>query len=253
MKILIVEDEALAVERLQNLLKEYDANIEVLACLESINKTVKWFEENTELLDLILMDIRLSDGLSFDIFKQISINIPVIFITAYDQYAIQAFKVYGVDYLLKPIDYQDIKTSLDNFKARFESEKENDLSEKIEQLIQNFSKESYKKRFLVKFAQKLIPITSQQIAYFYKDDIVFLMTKEGQKYPINYSLDELERVLNPADFFRVNRQFIIQTEAIANIYQYFKGKLKLELQPKINQEIIISQEKSALFKVWLNN
>lgn len=250
MKLLIIEDEELAVERLQTLLKQYDPNIQILACLESVNKTVKWFEENTESPALILMDIRLSDGLSFDIFKQVEVDIPVIFITAYDQYAIQAFKVYGIDYLLKPIDYEDIKTSLDNFKSRFE--KEGSLSEKIVELMQNFSKETYKTRFLVKFGQKLIPITNSQIAYFYKDEIVFLMTKEGKKYPLNYSLDELERLLNPKLFFRINRQFIIQSESIESIYQHFKGKLKLELQPNTSQEIIISQEKSALFKLWLN-
>lgn len=252
MKLLIIEDEALAVEKLKKLLGQYDPHIEILACLPSIKKTRDWFRVNETVPDLILMDIRVSDGLIFEIFPQVQIPSPVIFITAYDQYAIQAFKSNGIDYLLKPIDFQDIKLALDRFKERYAPDQQEELVQKIENLLQVFQSPPFKSRFLVKSGQKLIPIGSHQIAYFYKEDIVLLMTLKGEKYAVNFSLDELEKILNPQQFFRVNRQFIVQTEAIASIHQYFKGKLKLKLAPETPQEIIISQEKSALFKAWLN-
>lgn len=261
MKILIVEDEALAVEKLQRLLDKYPAQIDIVGINESVKKTVQWFDQATNLPDLILMDIHLSDGLSFDIFKQANIQTPVIFVTAYDQYALKAFKANGIDYLLKPIDYDDLKNSLDKFQSQFGQANTNaapSVEVQMESLLEHFShikQDAYKARFLVKSGNKLVPISIDQVAYFYKDEIVFLLTKGNKKYHVNYSLDELERMLNPQLFFRANRQFIVHVQSIESIHPYFKGKLKLKLQPvpTAADEVLVSQEKSSKFKDWVDS
>jgi DNA-binding LytR/AlgR family response regulator len=261
MKILIVEDEALAVEKLQRLLNKYPAEVTIVEVFDSVKKTVQWFEHATELPDLILMDIHLSDGLSFDIFKQVRIKAPVIFVTAYDQYALKAFKANGIDYLLKPIDYDDLKNSLDKFQAQFNQPVASPaptVAAQMESLLEHFNhlkKEDYKARFLVKAGNKLVPITIDEVAYFYKDEIVFLLTNGNKKYHVNYSLDELERILDPRLFFRANRQFIVHVQSIESIHPYFKGKLKLQLQPvpTAANEVLVSQEKASKFKDWVDS
>ncbi|WP_299456997.1 LytTR family DNA-binding domain-containing protein [uncultured Microscilla sp.] len=261
MKILIVEDEALAIEKLHRLLDKYPQTIEVIETLDSVKKTVEWFGGATTLPDLILMDIHLSDGLSFDIFAKVDIKTPVVFVTAYDQYALKAFKANGIDYLLKPIDYNDLKGSLDKFQTQFKQKEANPtpaMAAQMTSLLEQFKhlkQEDYKTRFLVKAGNKLIPILSNQIAYFYKDDLVFLLTQDNKKYHVNYSLDEMERMLDPRLFFRANRQFMVNVQAIESIHPYFKGKLKLKLKPTptITNEVIVSQEKASKFKEWVDS
>lgn len=261
MKVLIVEDEELAIEKLRQLIARYPISIDIVDVLDSVKSTVHWFQHASIMPDLVLMDIHLSDGLSFEIFKQVQVSPPVIFITAYDQYALKAFKANGIDYLLKPIDYDDFRGSLDKFQEKYGRQSsiisEEAVTSKITELLDQFKhlqKEDYKSRFLVKSGNKLVPIAVDQIAYFYKDEIVFLLTAENKKFHVNYSLDELERILNPKIFFRANRQFIVHIQSIESIHPYFKGKLKLRLKPvpSVTDEVIISQEKSSRFKDWVD-
>jgi DNA-binding LytR/AlgR family response regulator len=253
MRVLIIEDEAPAARRLQKLLKESGYDIEVLAEIESIEQAVRWLESNTA-PDLILMDIELADGLSFEIFSQTVIYTPVIFTTAYDEYALQAFKVQSIDYLLKPIDIQELKRSLAKFsdlKQHFSSASPQfDLSS-LMQAFQNPTKE-YKSRFLVKLGDRLIPVATNEVAYFQAEEkIVVLVTIENKKFAVDYSLDWLEQELNPKEFYRLNRQYITHLQAIKGIHQYFNGKLKINLQPDTKSEVTVSREKSAEFKRWL--
>lgn len=246
MKILIIEDELPASRRLIKILKEILPNCEILDTIDSVSEAIEKIPNYLQ-IDLILMDIQLADGLSFDIFEHININFPIIFVTAYDEYALKAFKVNSIDYLLKPIDKNELEKSIEKL-AFF---KQPISIQNILKQIQ-IEKKEYKTRFLVKLGEKLIFVPIQEIAYFKADEkIVCLHTLENKKYFVDYSLDDLENILNPNDFFRLNRQFITQIKAIKNIHTYFNGKLKIELTPATDVEVLISREKNAIFKDWL--
>lgn len=249
MKVLIVEDEPLTVERLVNQLKQIDEGLEVIGITESISQTINWLKIHTP--DLIFMDIELADGQSFDIFKSVEVKSPIIFTTSYDEFALQAFKVNSIDYLLKPITMADLSRALDKYKSYFKPAQNLD----IEKLLQSFKQseaKAYRNRFLVKSGQKYISIETSDIAYFYLEDrVTFLITKDKAKYVIDYPLDELENLLEPARFNRVTRSFIVNIKAIADILVYFKGRLKLVLSPPIEKEVIISREYASEFKRWL--
>lgn len=251
MKTLIIEDELPASRRLKSLIEEISTEIEVLAVLDSIEESVKWLNDNPK-PDLIFLDIQLADGLSFEIFEQVEVSSSIIFTTAFDDYTLQAFKVNSIDYLLKPIDKEELQKSIEKFEQlKTQFSKESHIQDLLKYI--NSDKKDYKSRFLVKFGDKLLSILSENIAYFYAEDkIVLLITLEGKKYAIDYTLDQLESLLNPSTFFRLNRKFIAHFQAIGQIHQYFKGKLKIDLIPKTEQEIIVSREKSPLFKKWLN-
>ncbi len=254
-KALIVEDEILAADRLKKLLYEIDPQIEILDVLDSIEATVNWFKNNKD-PQLIFLDIQLADGRSFEIFEHIKVQSPVIFTTAYDEYAIKAFKLNSIDYLLKPVKIDELRESIKKFKSIKEYFSESDLQSKIFSVLSNIKDEtkSFKNRFLVNKGDSLVPISTNEIAYFYAEEKEnFLITFAGQRYFVNYSLDSLEERLDPVAFFRVNRQFILSAEAIIKVHNYFNYKLKIEVKPIIDKEIIISRAKTSEFKNWLNN
>jgi DNA-binding LytR/AlgR family response regulator len=246
MKVLIFEDEKLNAERLVELIRRYDSSATVLAVLDSVKKGVEWLTSNPS-PELIFMDIRLTDGLSFELFELINIEIPVIFTTAYDEYAIRAFKVNSVDYLVKPVDFIELKVAIDKFcKTRPL------LSPEFIQTILEQSNQHYKNRFLIKIGDQLRHIECKDIAYFtFEDGLVMAVTKGRSSLPVDYSLDHLEQLLNPADFLRLNRKIIARIDSIKKIHSYFNGRLKVELLQSVDEDIIVSRERVARFKEWL--
>lgn len=251
MKVLIVEDELPAAERLTYLLQQLDATIEVIDVLDSIEDTVNRLS-NEPLPDLIFMDIELADGQSFRIFEQVEIQVPVIFATAYDQYAIKAFKVNGLDYLLKPIDVNELSGALERFKSQRLIETPLD-AKLLQQLISQSQKATYKGRFLVKVGEQLKYIPIQQIAYFHFDNGgVHLVVHTNRSYAVDYSLDQLIELLDPREFFRINRKVILNHQSIQHIRTWFNGRLKLEVKPSYKEELMVSRDRSATFKEWLD-
>lgn len=247
MKVLIIEDEKIAADYLAKRILHYDATIEILAILESVSASVKWLSVNNA--DLIFCDIHLADDLSFKIFEQIQVITPIIFTTAYDQYAIRAFKLNSIDYLLKPINEQELFNSLEKFR-RANVYSPIDL-QAIKHLL-NISS-AYKERFLVNTGQRLKSVSIHEIAYFLADQkIVWLVTNDNQRFIMDQTLDKLERILEPKLFFRINRQFIIGLHSIQSIIAYSKSRVKIELKPACDKEAIVSFERSSAFKEWLN-
>jgi two-component system, LytTR family, response regulator LytT len=251
MNVLIIEDEIFAAEKLDSMLHEIDPKIKVLAKLGSITESVKWFMQNSA--DLIFLDIQLSDGISFSIFEQVTVNTPVIFTTAYDQYAIKAFQLNSIAYLLKPIRTTELTEALkkyDSLKSAFHID--------FETLLTNIQgkEPDYKKRFLIQIGEKICKVEIAETAYFYVlDKNVFLRTFEGKSYPVEYTLDKLESRVNPESFFRINRKFLVNMESISKMVAYSRGRVKLELKPKPEYEFdtIVSIERSSDFKRWLNS
>jgi DNA-binding LytR/AlgR family response regulator len=254
MRILLIEDESLSARKLQRLLEDIDPSLVVEGALESIEASVRWLATHPQ-PDLIFMDIQLSDGLSFEIFKQIPVRCPVIFTTAFDEYALQAFKVNGIAYLLKPINKEELSAALQKLEAlklQFSGSINNAVAEALLSTLKK-DQHSYKSRFLLKSGQSWITILASEIAYFHSDQkLTFLITREGKKHSVDESLEELEEHLNPHEFFRLNRQFIASVGSIASIQQFFSGKLKLHLKPAASDEVIVSREKAGPFKKWLN-
>lgn len=252
MKILLIEDETLAAERVQSLLQETGVPVKVLAHLKSVETSVQWLSSNPH-PDLIISDIRLLDGSCFEIFKQVPVTVPVIFTTAYDQYAIRAFEVNSVDYLLKPIELEKLKLALEKvtLRSQRESAPQPDYAALLK-LLQG-SQSNYKARFMVRLGQKIVAVPTEKIAYFFSENkLTFLITNDQKKYPLDQPLDELTAVLDPRIFFKANRQFIITFQSIAEIHPYFKGRIKLMLSPASTEEVVISSERSPEFKKWID-
>jgi DNA-binding LytR/AlgR family response regulator len=252
MKVVIVEDEHLSAQRLQGMLKKYDPSIEVLAELPSVAASVEWFKNNPD-PDLVLMDIHLEDGQSFSIFETINLQVPVIFTTAFDEYTIKAFKVNSVDYLMKPLNYEELVAAIEKFK-RIHGEAGEEKTMGLEQLLQSMQKKEpeYKSRFLVSIGSRLKTIETEDIQYFFSaDKITFLVTKENQRFPIDYSLDKMAVMLDPKQFFRINRQMTVKLDAITNIHVFSKGKIKLDLNPATKEDVFVSMDKVVEFKEWL--
>lgn len=250
MKVLIVEDETIAANKLERQLLQLDATISIENKIESVASTVKWLTENQ--VDLIFLDIHLSDGLSFGIFDDIEVKVPVIFTTAYDQYAIQAFKVNSVDYLLKPINKYDLERSLDKFKDYHSNEPAVDYKE----LMQAMKSDSlqYQKRFMVMVGERIMSISIDDVAYFFAEGkYVFIVDKAGERYLVDFTLDKLVEVLDPSIYFRVNRQVIIRIDAIKQMHSWFKRRVKIDLDPEFDKEVIVSSERVKDFKKWLNS
>lgn len=250
MRVLIVEDEIAAARRLPRILLEIEPSAQILGITDSVSSTVEWIKSNPE-PDLILLDIHLADGVSFKIFNQVKVKCPIIFTTAFDQYAIQAFKLNSVDYLLKPINPEDLRFSLNKFKEK-QSPSNNFDFEKILAEIRK-PQQDYQQRFVVQFADKLKAIEIDSVAYFMAmEKSVFLVSTDNHRYAIDYTMEKLETVLNPKSFFRVNRKFIVSFKSIKNMYFYSKSRVKLELNPPVDSEVIVSTERSSDFKEWLN-
>ncbi|MDP4292557.1 MAG: LytTR family DNA-binding domain-containing protein [Bacteroidota bacterium] len=255
MNALIIEDEQHAAQRLINLLHETGRKIEILDTLDSIESSIKWLKENPD-PDVIFLDIQLADGLSFAIFDQVEVKSPVIFATAYDEYAIKAFEINSIDYLLKPIKQERLEASLEKLEKLRPSLSPDEITAQLQNMILDYHErnKTYRSRFLVNKADTMIPIAAEDIAFLYTEDkVVFLITRDNRKYMINYSLDQLEKQLNPISFFRVNRQFIVAMRSIHKIHNYFNYKLKIELVPVSEQEVIVSRQKVAEFKEWLDH
>ncbi len=254
MKVLIIEDEAPAFRRLQKILEEIDPAIEILEVIDTVEDSVKWLN-NHSAPELIFMDIQLSDGISFDIFEQVKISNPVIFTTAFDEYMLRAFKVNSIDYLLKPIKKEDLAYSLRKYagmKDAFRGNGREDLNELIRNIQLNDRK--YKTRFLVKKGEQLLSVQSEDIAFFFaRNGIIHLQTNEGKIYLVDFTLDELEKQLDPDHFYRVNRQFILHFAAIKTVHKWYKSKLLIEPLQSVDEKIIVSAEKASAFKQWLGD
>jgi DNA-binding LytR/AlgR family response regulator len=256
MTVLIIEDEQLGIERLVKHLNEIDPSVRIVGTAGSIKSSVQWLNANQH-PDLILMDIELSDGQSFDVFNQVNVKSTVVFTTSYDEYALKAFRVNSIDYLLKPVKKEELRNSLDKFrllKSRFSSEIPNEqinITSLLNELKQQQAR-PFRSRFLAKLGTRLVSVDISEIAYFYVDDrLVFFRSYDKTKYIIDYNMDELEQMLDPHEFFRANRGCIIHIKSIGQIHNFFNGKLKLELVPAFDKEVLISREKSADFKSWL--
>lgn len=256
MRILIIEDEQSSAERLKRLLEEYDQRYEIAGILASNAEVEAFFKTCTEPVDLILSDIQLGDGLSFDSLHRISDSIPVIFTTAYDHYAVQAFKFNSLDYLLKPIDTFELRTALEKAEA-VKRHMSPSTTNAIADLLASIREQSirYRERFLIPHrADEYIIIPAAEVSHiFIRDGIVRLCTVSGCSYLLNMSLEEVESQLDPVRFMRVNRQFIINASAVEKLSIYFLGKMRIHMSGYPNTEIIIGKDKVAAVKKWLNS
>lgn len=252
MNVFIVEDEPLAVQKLSKLLLDVDATIRISGIADGIESAIEWLESHPE-PDLILMDIELCDGQSFEIFNQFEVRSPVIFTTSYDEYAIQAFRVNSVDYLLKPIKKDDLERALQKYdRHNCEQNKVFDITKLVSELQRQNQPREHRSRFLVKQDQRLIPIESADIAYFFSDNgFTFLISRDCVKYRIDFTLDELDQQLDPKLFFRLNRQHISAIKSVTQIHNYINGNLKIDLKPPVEKDIIIPRERVSDFKKWL--
>ena len=252
MNILIVEDEALSARRLKTMVTEMDPTFRVAGITESVRSTIEWLESHP-MPDLILMDIELTDGKSFDIFDHVTVKSPVIFVTAYDEYAIKAFRVNSVDYLLKPVKQEELTRSIDKLRQIKQQYAQGTQGLNIQSLLQEFQKQtSYRERFLIKQADRLLPIETADIAFIQtseKSNVIH--TFDGKGHTIDMTLDEMEKTLDPKKFFRANRQFIVSAAAVEKIHFWFSSKLKVDLRPKASEEVIVSREKAMAFRAWL--
>lgn len=250
MNVLILEDETLAGKKIEGLLNEIDPTISVLAVLKSVEAAKEWFEANVA-PDLVISDIRLLDGVSFEIFEAIDYKNPVIFTTAYDQYAIKAFEVNSVDYLLKPVQKEKLEKALSKIgqhKSTADTVPYNEILEMIKS-----QQVEYKSRFLIKAGQKILAVPVEKIAYFFSlNKLTYIITLDGKKYPCDQTLEVVDQQVDPKIFFRANRKYIVRFSSIAEIHPYFKGRIKINLTPEAEDEIVISSERTPEFKRWLD-
>ncbi|MBK8878747.1 MAG: response regulator transcription factor [Haliscomenobacter sp.] len=251
MNILIIEDELPASKRLSSLLVQFRPQAQILAALDSVKAAVQWLQQHPA-PDLIFLDIHLGDGLCFEIFRQIQVRSPAIFTTAYDQYTLQAFKLNSIDYLLKPIDPEELQAAL----LKYDQLHGHTISydpQIIQQFIQGMQQPEYKARFLVKMGNTLGFVPVQDMRYFYSEDgLVFGRIAEGKKYALDYTLESLETLLNPREFFRINRKVILQANSVSRIHPYFNNRLKLDLLPAPDFEVVVSRERASAFKEWMD-
>jgi DNA-binding LytR/AlgR family response regulator len=250
MNVIIIEDEKPSARRLQRMLKTLDFEAEIM--LHSVEESIEWFQNN-EHPDLIFLDIQLSDGLSFEIFEAIDINSAVIFTTAYDEYALQAFKLNSIDYLLKPIDDDDLETAVKKFKGRAPQKQTVTLDfNDIKKLLVNPIEREYKKRFSVKVGQHLKLINIEDIECIYSENKgTYAFTNEGRNYLLDQTLDQLEEELEPNMFFRVSRKFYVNINAIKDMVSYTNSRLQIKLTRFNEQDIIVARERVKDFKNWL--
>lgn len=250
MRVLIIEDEALAAERLHKQIVQYDPSIEIAACLSTVEGAIVWLNQYPH-PDLAFVDIQLSDGTCFELFETVKIRFPVIFTTSYEQYALDAFEVNTVAYLLKPIKYGQLVKSfqkLDDMKRTFVSAPgSEDTASPVGPV------NIYKSRFLVKNGMQIKAIKTNEVAYFFSEEkMSFLVSSEHGKFPVDFSLEEIEVTLDPHIFFRISRKYIAHVDAIREIHPYFKGRLKITLNPPVEEDVVISGDRTPLFKSWLD-
>jgi two-component system, LytTR family, response regulator len=254
MKTIIIEDEPLVAKDLKKLILQIDPSIEILIVLDSLQSCISYFKSNDE-PDLIFMDIQLSDGVSFDLLKEIDIRCPIIFTTAYNEYAIRAFKVNSIDYLLKPVDKIELQAALEKFKkinAAPGSDVQAQLQHAINQLKASSEKNIYKERFMVHSGKSYIVVHHANVGYFIKDTLIYLVTNDKQQFLTDFqTMEELEDLLNPKLFYRANRQYIVSAQAVDSFRSDIYSKMILQLKPPLNVSIDISREKAQAFKNWI--
>jgi DNA-binding LytR/AlgR family response regulator len=257
MNVVVIEDERLTAERLISLIKKYDSSINVLAKIPSVAEAISWFKTNPiTSVDLVFMDIHLEDGDSFQIISELNLKTPIIFTTAFDGYMIKAFKVNSIDYLLKPINFEELVAAVDKFKSlRSINNEAGSTQLNIQALIKQLSQQNnplFKDRFMVTVGTKIRSIKTESIAYFYLEEkTVLLVTNDGVILPIDYSLDKLMQVIDPKQFFRVSRQCVVSMNSIQLVHTISAGKLKLDLIPKTKLEVAVSGDRVSDFKTWL--
>lgn len=250
-RVLIIEDEPTNATRLQKMLLQAGREIVVAGILQTVRESIDWLEKEKH-PDVIFMDIRLTDGLSFEIFNRVDIKSYVVFTTAYDEYALQAFEVNGIDYLLKPIEQKKLEFSIDRIKGFMANNVDQSLTDILKKM--SIHKSIFRSRFLINYKDFYIPIATCDIAYFTSENkTVYLITHSNQRYVIRQTLDELTEELNPEDFFKVTRRYIVSVKSISKLSQSFDYKLKLELNPSVNEIILVSREKGISFKNWLDS
>lgn len=247
MNILIVEDETAAYENLVDIITEVDPHIRIAGNTESVTGTVQWLQSNP-LPDLIFMDIHLSDGSAFAIFDKIAVETPIVFTTAYDQYAIEAFRVNSIDYLLKPVKVGDIRHALDKYSELTRQ----DLVQYLSQLTQLAAPPKYQDRLLIPIKDKLIPVNLRDVSCFYTTDKnTFVYLKNGEKYPYSKTLEQIIATLDPAHFIRANKQFIVAKDSVTNITIWFDNRLLVTLDTEVPERMYISKNKASEFKSWI--
>ena len=248
MKVLIIEDEKPASQKLMRLLREINPDIEIIDILKSVEQSTNWFLHNPK-PDLIFMDIQLEDGICFEIFESTQVHTPIIFTTAYDEYTLKAFKVNSIDYLLKPIDSNELKNAIEKFKTHFTKSG----SAKLESIL-NQLRPKTKERFLIKIGEHFKSVQTSMINCFYiKERCNFIHVDKGKNYPIDYSLDKIEQLIDSKSFFRISRNFIINFYAIQDIIAYSSNRLKIMLNDWTEKEdIIVSRERVSDFKKWMD-
>ena len=258
MTVLLLEDEYPAAERLQRLLHQAAPEATVAAVLDSVAGALRWLDEHSA-PDLLLCDIQLADGLSLEVFEQTVVRTPVIFTTAYDAYAIRAFKANSIDYLLKPVKLPELQAALAKWRTWQAAPAAADAphaqaAQRLERLLDALphAGRQYKSRFLVRQGEQLLPLPVGQAAWFQsRHDTTTLVTPDGRRFVVDYTLEQLEQLLDPQCFFRLNRQFLAQLPAVQRLHPHFHGKLKLDLQPAPSEEVLVSREKAPALKSWL--
>jgi DNA-binding LytR/AlgR family response regulator len=249
MNVIIIEDEKLSAEHLSNLLGKIDSGIHVIDIFDTISKSIHAFKNGLK-ADLLFVDVHLADGLSFDIFAEISIDIPIIFTTAYNEYAIRAFKLNSVDYLLKPIGVDELRNSLEKFK-KYNHKDYALMLNNIVDAYQNMKKQ-YKSRFMIKIGENIVTVKAENISHFiFEDGVVILVTKTNNHYPVDFTLDLVESMLDPDEFFRINRKVVININAIQKTGIYFNSRLKITSSNLSDDDSIVSRERVSDFKEWL--
>ena len=250
MKAIIIEDEKLSAEHLSNLLKRIDTSIEIIAHYDSVKKSINEFQKGIK-ADILFLDVHLADGLSFDIFSSISIDTPIIFTTAYDEYAIKAFKLNSVDYLLKPIGINDLRNAIEKLN-KISNKQQSSIIENIANAYLNLNKQ-YKNRFMVKMGDNIISIKTDDVYHFIAEDgITLMVTSNNKRYPIDYTLDQLEGIISPDLFFRINRKVLISMNSIQKVSSYFNSRLKINSNILEEDAAIVSRERVNDFKTWLD-
>jgi DNA-binding LytR/AlgR family response regulator len=249
MNVVIIEDEHLAAQKLSRTLKEIVPEIEISGIIPSVEKAVNFFERSSN-TDLIFMDIQLDDGICFDIFEATNIEAPIIFITAFDEYTLRAFKQNSIDYLLKPIKKDELKNAIDKYRKTHQKVSASTL----QKIINNFKTSEYKERFLIKVGEHYKSIETKSVNYFYiKEGSTFISTTEKRSYGIDYSLDKIEGLVDPKNFFRINRNFIVRFNTIENILAYSSNRLKVKVKGFVeNEDVIVSRERVKAFKEWMD-
>jgi two-component system, LytTR family, response regulator LytT len=253
MTVLLIEDEMLAAERLSLIIKQYDSTIIILDVIESVESAVEWLSTKAH-PDLLMVDIHLADGHSFEIFKKVAVKKPIIFTTAYDQYALDAFQLFSIDYILKPITALALASAINKYKLLSNNFVPEDYGTVLQDVKDNFTTQ-YKNRFLAKVGQRLFFVAVNDVAYFLADNkIVYLVTNEGKKYIVNITMEKLETMLDPIHFFRANRKFMVHANSIEQVRPYDNNRLLVIIKdiPAL-EEIIISREKVSDFKTWADN